>query len=306
MTSQITKTEVIEADKDTIKKLVGLTDISEIKLNDRGWDSRVYSFNEGKYFFKFPRSKIVQEHYKFEIAAIKFVANLRTDIAAQRILWEHPENAYFGYEGVQGSPLSELVDSLDTQQKRSIGTSIGGFLKQLHSLELPGARAISLEEESKQIQRWFEDSKSRVGIYFNEDEQQKLYELIYKSWPARLLELGTEPVLSHGDLHFENLLYDREGKTGVIDFGDVAYYDRSKDFLELDIDQTIFDAALAVYGNVYPRFREKIAVRQNMIQIINFGFFAGKKDEENTAVTVSKIKKYLGNKAGTSGSNTVR
>lgn len=293
MTSHNTDISLITKEKQLIKELVGLASINEISLNDRGWDSRVYSFNNGKYFFKFPRSKTVQKHYKFEIAAIKFVADLSTDIVAQKILWEDPEDAYFGYEGVVGSPLSELIDNLNTAQKQSIGKSLGSFLKQLHALQLPGARMMSVEDESVQIQRWYEDSKRHLDAYFSEHEQKKLHELVYKIWPMKLLELGAESVLCHGDLHFENLLFDPEGKTGVIDFGDVAYYDRSKDFLELDIDQVVFDAAVTVYGYDYPHFKEKIATRKNMIQIINLGFFAGKKDTKNVDATVAKIKKYL-------------
>lgn len=295
MTSQTSGKSVVETEKQLIKELVGLENTDEISLNDRGWDSRVYSFDGHKYFFKFPRSETVQKHYKYEIAAIKFVANLETDITAQRILWEHPENAYFGYEGVGGQPVSELLEDLDAAQKRSIGTSLGGFLKQLHTLELPGARIMSTDDESKQIQRWYQDSKDSYGRYFSADEQKKLHELVYKTWSAQLIELGLEPVLSHGDLHFENLLYNQDGATGVIDFGDVAYYDRSKDFLELDNDQAIYEAALAVYGEDYSNFKEKIAVRKNMIQIINFGFFAGKNDTKNLDATVAKIKAFLAN-----------
>jgi aminoglycoside phosphotransferase (APT) family kinase protein len=293
MPSQATNTTTIETEKQLIKAVAGLADTTAITLNDRGWDSRVYSFNDGRYFFKFPRSKKIQNLYTYEIAAIKYVANLDTPVVAQKILWEHPGNAYFGYEGVQGPSVSEIIKKLDIAQKESIGKALGDFLKQFHRLQLPGARIMSVEAESKQIQRWYEASKPAIKEHFTGSEQQRLRQLVYEIWPSQLIELGSEPVLCHGDLHFENVLYGHNGSVGIIDFGDVAHYDRSKDFLELENDQTIFKAALAIYGNNSPHLLEKIAVRQAMIQIINLGFYAGKADKANIRLTVEKIKTKL-------------
>ncbi len=293
MPSQQTEPSTIKTEKQRIKDVAGLPTIQEIILNDRGWDSRVYSFDDGKFFFKFPRSEKVQTRYKYEIDAIKLVADLDTDLLFQKILWEHPTNEYFGYKGVQGVPLSEIVTGLDAAQKQSIGEAIGRFLKQFHSLDLAGARSMPVEAESQQIQRWYETSAAVVGQYFGEIEQKKLYQLVYETWPARLAELGGEPVLSHGDLHFENILYAQDQTAGIIDFGDVAYYDRSKDFVELQIDDTVFQAALSAYDSDNELLMQKITVRQAMIQIINLGFYAGKADAAGIELTVDKIKSKL-------------
>jgi aminoglycoside phosphotransferase (APT) family kinase protein len=290
MPDQKTDAVTIENEKQLIKEVAGLSNTDEIVLNDRGWDSRVYSFDNGHYFFKFPRSKNIQEGYKYEIAAIKFITTLDTDVVAQKILWEHPENAYFGYKGVQGKPLNEIINSLGSNQKQAVGKTVGNFLKKFHELVLPGARTMTTEDEAKQIQRWYEDHKSTLPQWFSEHEQQRLHELVYKVWPSVLAKLSLDLVLSHGDLHFENILYSQDDGIGIIDFGDVAYYDRSKDFLELQDDTTIFTEALEVYGHSDPNFMKKIAVRQAMIQIINFGFYSGKEDGPNTKLTVEKIR----------------
>ncbi len=292
MPSQKTDASIIENEKQLIKDTAGLSSTDEIIFNDRGWDSRVYSFGDC-YYFKFPRSEKIQSRYKYEIAAIKFMANLNVRIVAQKILWEHPANAYFGYEGVQGQPVSSIIDKLESSQKQTVGNVLGDFLKHFHELKLPGARTMSLEDESKQIQRWYEDSKAIIQKWFTETEQHKLHNLVYEEWPSKLIELGSEPVLCHGDLHFENVLYDESGTVGIIDFGDVAYFDRSKDFLELEEDEEIFGAALKTYGNQDSHLKQKIAVRQAMIQIINLGFHAGKDDEANIERTVEKIRAKL-------------
>lgn len=292
MPSQKTDSAIIQKEKQLIRDRAGLSSTDEITLNDRGWDSRVYVF-DGCYFFKFPRSEKIQSRYKYEIAAIKFITNLDTNIVAQKIVWEHPENAYFGYEGVRGEPVSSILEKLSTSQKQAIGEVLGNFLKQFHQLKLPGARTMSLEDESKQIQRWYENCTPIVKEYFTESEQQRLQALVYEEWPSRLVELGSELVLCHGDLHFENILYGDDGAVGIIDFGDVAYFDRSKDFLELEEDKEIFKAVLGIYGNHDSHLKQKIAIRQAMIQIINLGFHAGKGDKANSARTVEKIKATL-------------
>lgn len=293
MPDQMTDTSIIKSEKQIIKDIAGLAALDEITFNDRGWDSRVYSFDDGRYFFKFPRSQKIQNLYKYEIEAIKFIADLRASIVAQKILWEHPENAYFGYEGVRGQALSTIIDQLDNNQKRAIGEALGDFLRQFHELKLPGARIMGVEDESNQIRRWYEKCRETVQKRFDDDEQQKLHELIYVEWPAKLKELGNESVLCHGDLHFENILVGSNGSVGIIDFGDVAYYDRSKDFLELEEDKEIFQAVLRTYGTHDPSLQQKIAVRQAMIQLINLGFHAGKGDEDNITRTVEKIRAKL-------------
>lgn len=293
MPAQKTTPDIIVAEKQIVKNLVGLANIDEIVLIDRGWDSRVYALKSENYFFKFPRSAKIQSHYKFEIAGIKSVANMGAAVRVQKILWEHPKNAYFGYEGVQGLPLSVVAQDLNDSEQQIVGMAVGNFLKFLHQLKLPSARTVSVADEAKQIQRWYVESLSVIAQVFTEGEQQKLHELVYEIWPINLERLGSESVLCHGDLHFENILYSKDRGIGIIDFGDVGYYDRSKDFLELNDQPVIFDSALQTYGQKDAKLMEKIALRRAMIQIINLGFFLGKNDKAGIARTVDKIKASL-------------
>ncbi len=293
MPEQTTDPKIIEAERQTIRSVAGLPENEEIKLNETGWDSRVYSFNDGKYFFKFPRSTKIQGRYVYELDAIKAAASLDVPVLFQEILWQHPENAYFGYRGVPGQPLSGVVEELPLSELQNIGEKLGHFLKAFHALSLPGARRMSLNDESDQIQRWYEQNHAQLKVNFSDPEQAALHKLVYETWPAKLHELGSDPVLSHGDLHSENILYDESGSVGIIDFGDVAYYDRSKDFLELDDNKHIFSSVMQAYSINDPQLADKIAVRQDMIQIINFGYHAGKGNLEKAKEHAEIIRTML-------------
>lgn len=291
MPIQHTSENKIEAEKLIIRNVAKLQSADVIQLNDRGWDSRVYSFNENRHFFKFPRNEKIQKRYLYEIAAIKLINEFDLNIVRQKILWEHPDNEYFGYEGVQGKTVNGIREKLVTGQKELIGDVLGEFLKIFHDLKLPGARTMSLEDESRQIQHWYTNSFATIQEKFTQEEQEKLNQMVYKIWPSKIKELGCDLVLSHGDMHFENILYGENETVGVIDFGDVAYIDRSKDFIELEGDSNIFEAVVRKYGQMDTVLQQKIAIRQAMIQIINFGFHAGKKDEVKLRKTIEKIRK---------------
>jgi hypothetical protein len=85
------------------------------------------------------------------------------------------------------------------------------------------------------------------------------------------------------------LQYDRQ--VGIIDFGDVGYYDHSKDFMGLG-DPDLLEAALVAYGES-KYLRRKIAVRQKILYILDLPFFIGKDDGVGIRKTVAKIKAIL-------------
>lgn len=293
MPKQTTSLKTINNEKLIIKELASLNSTNDIILNDTGWDSRVYSFGNGNHYFKFPRSSRVKELYKYEIIALKRIQKIDTPVVTQKIIWEHPNNDYFGYEGIQGKSLGETISSLTSKEKIATGNDIGYFLNQLHMIKLTGTREFTIEKEVEQIVNWYKSKADVIKDIFTLNEQHKLEQLVYFDWPAKLKELGSKPVFSHGDLDDKNIIYSNTGRIGIIDFGDVAYYDRSKDFLELNKDSTIYKNVLKAYDYNSALLDSKIAIRQQMIQIINLGYYSGKSNKVNLAKTVNLIKNYL-------------
>lgn len=289
MPTQSTAPEVIEREMQLVQKLAGVSK-GAVAPNDAGWDSRVYSVNGGQYFVKFPRSEKIRGRYTYEIAALRLAAQLGPAIQVPKIKWTHPANDYFGYEGVPGLGLGEIIPALDESAKQAVGEAIGEFLKKFHRLELPGTKARTVEQEIAQLQEWYEPAVPVIRQYLSEAERQKLDNLVGEVWPREVLELGRDAALCHGDLGIGNIFYDN-GRVGIIDFGDVGYYDRSKDFIGLE-DLQVLEAALVAYGD-HENLRQKIAARRVVPPIIGLRFYIDKKDGPGVQRKLASIKVLL-------------
>lgn len=265
------------------RKLAGLNASALVVHNEVGWTSRVYLVNGGQYCFKFPRSKVARQEYAHEIAGLRMLQGVLRDVQLPEIRWVHPRNAYFGYAGIQGSAL----DQSSGWDRGRVGCRLGRFLKQLHTLELSGLPTISLEDEIRQFQSRYRLGKEVIQQHLSRTQQSQLRSLVHQELPSTLVRLGSEPALCHGDLGYWNILAKPDGEVGVIDFGDIGYYDRSKDFIGMQ-DAPVLDSALQEYGDRL-RLRQKIAVRQRMLPILELPFYIGKQDGAAITKTLARI-----------------
>lgn len=272
MTSQLTTPETIAAEIQTVRSVAQLAESAQIMLNDTGWDSRVYLFDiDGiGHVMKFPRSEKIRGRYAAQIEAMRLAHSVATGVEIPELLWQHPDNNYFGYRAVTGLTLSKAIKTMDDATKNAVGATLGAFLAQFHGLELESARDMRPLQEIGQIQNWYSKGEiARSGLLTN-DELAKLDDMVMKVWPERLLDFDSSIALCHGDFHFNNIFYDN-GRLGIIDFGDVCNADHSKDFNDFD-DEVILAAALRAYeqegGDLDDAMKEKIALRSDMIRVI--------------------------------------
>jgi len=291
MHSQRTPQEVIVSEKQRVRGLLNLTEADTMTVNDSGWDSRVYIVNQGQYVFKFPRSEQVRAAYASEIAAYKLVSAIRSSVKTPVVKWEGATCEYFGYEGIVGTTLDVAGRAVSGDAWNLIGTALGAFLVQLHQLDLQNARQMSINDEIEEFQYKYSLGLLVIQQKFTDDEQGKIERLIQEDLPSKLTELGGDMVLCHGDLGYWNIIYGRGGEIGVIDFGDVGYYDRSKDFIGLK-DVSALNAALSVYGD-NAILREKIALRKKVLAILDLPFFIGKNDQSGINSTVHNIRRAI-------------
>ena len=287
MHSQHTNPEIIKQETELVAKQTGS---SAITLNDTGWDSRVYSVDDGRFFFKFPRSEKIQGRYAQEIAALELAKHI-DGVTVPDVRWYDPQNRFFGYQGVPGTLLDNVVSSLSTHQKTQIGRQIGTFLAEFHQQTFPGVRTKTIADEIAQFQEWYQPAIPVLRAAYTATEYGHLDQLVRETWPRRIEKLGRVRALCHGDLHLNNMLLTPDNAFGVIDFGDVAEYDQSKDFVDLD-DPDIEEAAIQTYGDT-PRLREKIAVRKKIISIISLTYNIKKERTESVQKWLELIRQDL-------------
>ena len=158
MHSQVTSEATLEAEKRIVRQCLGSDEALEVTFIDSGWDSRIYSAEDGRVIFKFPRSEKVRMRYAWQVAALELAATVSSGVLIPAVRWVDSDFRYFGYGGIRGVSLRDLNVSLGEGRKRSIGTELGGFLARLHRLPPPEVRDMRPDKEIRQNQEWYQKS----------------------------------------------------------------------------------------------------------------------------------------------------
>ncbi len=287
--NQQTESETIAAEKNLMRRIFGLVDHAHIEFNDAGWTSRVYMYNGGEFVAKFPRYEQVKREYVFEARAYELVCD-NAEIDVPKIVEVGKDYSFLAYKGIIGRPLNTVTD-LGDKDKAEIGKAIGSFLKGLHQVSISGCTSQSVEDEIRECKEKFEMGRSEIAKISGPEKLGKIEEFVYKSHPETIVTLGAKMVFSHGDLGYWNMIYQDNGRTGIIDFGDVGYYDESRDFVGLS-DNKVFNSAISAYG-ASDSLAKKATLRKLVLPIVELPFHIGKKDAAGISATIERIMNVL-------------
>ena len=187
-----------------VKQLTGAED-KRIEVSETGWTSRVYIIDGGKIVFKFPRNAKFRDECKQEVKVLKLIKEQEFKINVPVLNWTTDDNKYFGYYGVEGEPLGEVIDSLNEKQKIEIGTQLGKFLKQLHSIKNYGdIKSQTLEEQAEEYQNWYRKDRNLLKEFFSELELKTIDDFFANDVPKSMTGTG-ELVFCHGDLDYASI-----------------------------------------------------------------------------------------------------
>lgn len=274
-----------------VKRLASVDD-NRIEVNETGWTSRLYIIDGGRIVFKFPRNAKFQEECKQEIAALKLIKEQNFSLSVPILNWVVEDNSYFGFYGVVGKPLGTVIDELSEHQKNEIGTQLGGFLKQLHSIKNYGnIKAQTLEEQAEEYQDWYRRDRGLLKDFFLESELEKIDNFFACEVPKCMTGTG-DLVFCHGDLDYNNTLINDENCVGVIDFGDARLYDRSQDFRGMD-DHILREAMIKAYGGGEVISKEAAAATSKMIDVLNMLYCIEQKDLVGINNFLKRIKSKI-------------
>lgn len=271
-----------------VKELTNVNDENRIVINEIGWTSRVYIVDDGDFVFKFLKHKEFQEELEHEANILRLIKECEFNVNIPLIRWVGENNAYIGFSGMAGKSITtEIINELSLEQKRKIGTQLGLFLKNCHAIEYKGK---SPHSENSVIE-WFHESffKKRRTLkkYFNDHELASIEELV-TSLPKKSAKMGIEEVFCHGDLGYNNIILTDNLEVGVIDFGDAGNLDKSYDFTGME-DDAMLDAALLAYGGDN-RLKEKVAIRRQLLPLMEMLFLIDRKDEEEIRKCAGKMR----------------
>jgi tRNA A-37 threonylcarbamoyl transferase component Bud32 len=289
MHSQDVSPELRRRDEAVIRRELGPLRDDEIAYADEGWDSRVYLVDRGRVVFKFPRSDLIRARFALEVAALRMLERARTSVVTPRVRYEDPDLEYFGYAGVVGRPLSEAMAALTRDEKTAIGTEVGSFLRVLHAADLDGVPTMTVAAEASNYAERFAAARPALAAALTPEELHVVESFILDQLPHRMIGLGGDLRLSHADLGPWNMVLSTAGDVGVIDFGDISYYDASKDFSGFG-DEVILQAAFAAYG-ADDLLRAKAALRIKAFPVLDFPFCLGKQDQAGIDACVQLVRR---------------
>jgi len=251
-----------------VKRLTGVSDESRIEINETGWTSRAYIVDGGEIVFKFPRHAKFCEECKHEVVALKLLKEHSFCLRIPILNWTSEDSSYFGFYGVKGNPLREVIGNLSDEQKVEIGTQIGQFLRQLHRVKICGdIKALTLEEQALEYQNLYRKGRDLLTEYFSEIELKRIDNFFMYEVPRCMVGMGAL-VFCHGDLDYNNTLIYNETEVGIIDFGDAGLYDRSQDFRGID-DEILLAAMMKAYGDDEVISKAAAQTTSRMIDVLN-------------------------------------
>ena len=261
-----------------VKRLTGVDD-NQIEVIEIGWTSRVYVIGNGKVVFKFPRNAKFREESKHEVTVLELLKGQRFSVSVPVLNWTSPDNSFFGYYGVEGKPLGEVIDGLSEQQKVEIGMQMGYFIKQLHGIkEYSDIKAQTLDEQTEEYQEWYRKGHNLLKEIFSESELKTIDDFFENKVPKSMTGSG-ELVFCHGDLDYNNTLINSNNQVGVIDFGDARLYDKSQDFRGMD-DEILRDAMIKAYGSGEVISKAAAVASSQMIDVLNLIYCIEQRDLE--------------------------
>lgn len=121
------------------------------------------------------------------------------------------------YPIVKGKPLK--VEKLTSAELDEVAKKIVEFNKQLHSTNIHWDREWSIKHETNKVNRNIHLLESHLSS--KEINSLEKYSKVFENY----LNSKKSFCITHGDLWAENLIVDEKGKlTGIIDFGNMAYF----------------------------------------------------------------------------------
>ena len=277
--------EIITKEKEIVSSLTN-EHFETIEFVDIGWTSRVYLINNGELVFKFARNNKVIEEYKNEVRVYKFLEKKSFEVKLPVVKFEDANLRYFGYEGIVGQTLDKYIDNLSEKEKIIIGKRLSGFLKILHESNLENINFFDISHEEKEFFEKFSISEEFLKASLKPEIFSAIEFFLEKKIKNEFEKLKSNIKLCHGDLGLWNIILNKN-HIGVIDFGDVGYYDSSIDFSGIG-DLYMYNSLVKHY-ECDESMLKKINLRKIIIPILEIPYYLEQDNKKQLQKNLSQI-----------------
>jgi aminoglycoside 2''-phosphotransferase len=263
-----------------------------------GWDNLVLEVN-AEFMFRFPRRPAGKAQLEKEILLLSELAGaLPIPVPAFEFVAPAGSGRFVGYRRIEGVPLA--ADDVEPSITRPLARQLARFLSELHRFSVERAPSLnvpcfSAAEWRQSYCEFYETVAGRVLPLLTAPARDEAA----RCWEGFLddrAHFQFRPVLVHGDLACEHVLWDRARgvATGVIDWGDARVGDPALDFVGLfhDLGRDFAQVVLEDYrGEAGATFWERVSFYTRIMPFyeVLFGPEAG--DEDHTLAGLSKLER---------------
>lgn len=203
-----------------------------------------------------------------------------------------------GYRLLPGVPLDPA--HLARADGAEIAAGVAAFLRALQKFPPAEALALGLPGPAARRARW-EQMHAVTVPYLRAALPAAEYDTLARWWDTLLTDPRMEdytPVLTHGDLWYENLLVDAELRalTGVLDFEDAGVGDPAQDFATLRhlgaaFTAQVINAFRAAGGTFDPGFAHRLDRLWELREFDGLAFALEIEDQEEIEDAIRKLRR---------------
>jgi aminoglycoside phosphotransferase (APT) family kinase protein len=204
----------------------------QVTLFGKGFDNTVFLVNQ-QYIFRFPRRTIAVPLLKTENKLLPEIAKeLNIPIPVPVFLGKHCDAYPWPFTGYLSVP-GVTPDRLTEEQRIAAAIPLARFLRTLHQVPIEKAKDCDVpfdELNRLNIETRKDRLEENVKKLINDGLIQDNLAIMEYLEELKTVEPSSNLALVHGDLHFRNVVVDKNGMiSGIIDWGDVHLGDPAVD-----------------------------------------------------------------------------
>jgi aminoglycoside 2''-phosphotransferase len=276
-----------------IKDITGLK-INNIKTINTGAESNIIEVND-KWIFRFHKNKLAKEKTE---KRLKLLISFEKKAPLYIPVPKYVESNFIAYKKIPGTPLYPTkFNKLNSTEKEKIAKQLGIFLKSLHNHKHASSKFNTGYLTMRKGD--YNTIPGEIAKFLN-NKEQKILKAKFEKIEGNPLNYKKPKSFVHGDLHFNNILWDPKKKsvTGIIDWAEIGRGLPAMDFFMLadfnnNSNDTFLKNILKYYGvknnDLFFQIKESA-----IIDPINwFWSYYKEKNLRGIERMIKKIKKVL-------------